>query len=202
MRMAPIECFPFAHGCPPKDNPMHDRVLLVKLRPPKIAFGFARYNVLNDVFQVCRDGFYQTENYAYTEYPAIGSYADRQKPSTKANTDDLYALMPDEFSYSMGPYCFLSYVTMEDVIMEAAKKQLFCSDVDAVLTSSNLYNQYLLEMDKGRFTIASVGRFLDNRIEFTAASPNIINENVYHMYGTVSRDRIRRVLSLRDTFDG
>ena len=131
-----------------------------------------------------------------------GSYADRQKPSTKANTDDLYALMPDEFSYSMGPYCFLSYVTMEDVIMEAAKKQLFCSDVDAVLTSSNLYNQYLLEMDKGRFTIASVGRFLDNRIEFTAASPNIINENVYHMYGTVSRDRIRRVLSLRDTFDG
>lgn len=83
MRMAPIECFPFAHGCPPKDNPMHDRVLLVKLRPPKIAFGFARYNVLNDVFQVCQDGFYQTENYAYTEYPAIGSYADRQKPSAK-----------------------------------------------------------------------------------------------------------------------
>ena len=91
---------------------------------------------------------------------------------------------------------------MEDVIMEAAKLQLFCSVVDAVLTSSNLYNQYLLEMDKGRFTIASVGRFLDNRIEFTAASPNIINENVYHMDGTVSRDRIRRVLSLRDTFDG
>lgn len=183
--MIPIEKFPYGDQ-PTEKNPMHAKLLLLKLRAnvgDKFTIGY--YDAISDVFRVCYSPFIQTIKYEW-----------ERKRVNDGLYCGYYCIMPESYTHIKGSRKFTHYMPLDHALTFMDRNHMLEPNPADILAKPKYGMPYLVCTKDLTICITETRSTLDNNTEFSLCEPVDVNGQRMYMNGVMPRDVILYAVDL------